>query len=71
MTCNVGGSERRFRFGSAAALAGASLLPGMKPIVRAVLISVAAINAITASVRYCPLNQALGRDSCHRTKQSV
>jgi len=64
MTCNVGGGERTMRFGAAALLASLAMLPRIGAGYRAILLGLAAVNATTAGLRYCPLNQAIGRGSC-------
>lgn len=63
MPCNVGHTERQVRFAVAGLLAAAGAATDNRT-ARSVLLALAAINALTAAARYCPLNQALGRGSC-------
>ncbi len=63
MKCNVGGGERKLRFGVAVCLTGAGTLLPVSRGLRALLLGAAAISAVTAGLRYCPLNRALGRSS--------
>lgn len=65
LTCNVGGLDRTLRGVAAIVLISAGLLiqfPGW--IFEAVLLILGAIAGLTALVRFCPLNQALGINTC-------
>lgn len=61
--CNVGGTERIVRFvlgiifvaGSFYSLSGAAQIIGY---------AIGVIALLTAITRYCPLNSAMGRNSC-------
>ena len=64
MQCNVGGSERILRFGVGAAALLAALFIEMSDGLRIALFVVAAVGFLTATVRFCPLNAVIGRNSC-------
>lgn len=64
MQCNVGGSERTLRFVVGAAALLAALFVEMSGGLRVALFVVAAIGIVTATVRFCPLNALIGRNSC-------
>ena len=63
MTRNVGSNERYVRLGAGiAAAAAATQTSGWQ---RAALGGVAAAGLATGLSRYCPINQAVGRDAFH------
>ena len=66
MKCNVGGADRTFRFVLGAALIGVGLFVEMSEGLRIAAFVAAGIAIITATVRYCPANAALGIDSCRK-----
>ena len=64
MTCNVGGLDRVIRVALGVVFL---LLAGFvieTTLWRIVLLVLAAVALVTAFVRYCPLNQALGLNTC-------
>ncbi len=68
LRCNVGGNERTARLagGIAAGVLAATLpLPG---VLRWIMAVAAGVSIATGATQYCPLNQALGRNSCRRKK---
>ena len=64
MPCNVGGSEKGARIGIGAALLGASVLVPMNKPLRIAAGTLGAIGVITGLTDYCPINQAVHRNSC-------
>jgi hypothetical protein len=66
MECNVGGADRAFRAGLGTALLSIGLAGSVESRWRAALIGVGSIALITAAARYCPLNAAVGVDTCTR-----
>jgi hypothetical protein len=62
--CNVGRTEQKIRLGAGAALLAAA---GFAPVSRKSRIAFAALGAaelITGAMRYCPVSQALGINTC-------
>lgn len=66
LKCNVGGTERSIRFGAGAALGGIGVLLPSSNLARYLLLGAAAISIVTATTRYCPLNDLLNRNTCDR-----
>lgn len=64
MKCNVGGSDRTFRFGLGAALLGVGSFVEMSASLRIASFVGAAIALGTAAARYCPANSLVGLDTC-------
>lgn len=64
MQCNVGGSERTIRFVVGAAALVAALFIETSGGLRVAMFVVAAIGFLTATVRFCPLNAVVARNSC-------
>lgn len=61
---NVGGLDRKMRIGlGAACLAGAAAVTA--PVWAVVLGAAGAGSLLSAASGYCPMNQALGRDTYH------
>jgi len=67
MKCNVGGSDRTFRFGLGAALFGVGSFVEMSASLRIASFVGAAIALGTAAARYCPANSLVGLDTCKVT----
>lgn len=67
MGCNVGGADRVLRVGCGTVLVSAGLATPREDPWRAVLIGAGSIALITAAARYCPLNAALGINTCAHT----
>lgn len=64
MTCNVGGIDRAIRAVLGVAFVLASLLLTMDTLWRVVLLLLAGVAFFTVVSRYCPLNAAIGLDTC-------
>lgn len=60
MKCNVGGIDRTGRFILGAVLLLAGLFAPVTMTWRIVLLAIAAIALVTATVRFCPANAILG-----------
>jgi hypothetical protein len=64
MQCNVGGFDSALRtLASVGALAFA-VTGRVNPAARALALVIAAVEALTVVTRHCPLNQALGINTC-------
>jgi hypothetical protein len=63
MSRNIGGDERTLRSAIGAALAAFALLADLQFGWAVLLFLAGIVLLLTALVRYCPLNAALGRDS--------
>jgi hypothetical protein len=64
LPCNVGRTEQKFRLGTGTALLAAA---AFAPVSRGLQIGLAAVGVaelITGSLRYCPVSQALGINTC-------
>lgn len=68
MECNVGGTERNVRLGIGAAATGAGLFLLHSTAARAAALTVGAIGLLTGLTHYCPVSQALGRNTCHQAE---
>ena len=75
MEPNVGGNDRtvRLALGTLAVLStvavvvyGGGLTGPLQAVVAGAMLVVAAVMFVTASVRRCPINALLGRDTCRR-----
>jgi hypothetical protein len=73
MECNVGGTDRYMRIGLGAvllvvgvlALAGGTAGESMAmTVLTTLVIAVGAVFLVTGAVRFCPINSALGIDTC-------
>lgn len=64
MKCNVGGADRTFRMATGTALAAGALLAPMSASSRLALLVPAGVAFFTAMTRYCPLNDAIGLNTC-------
>ncbi len=77
MECNVGGTDRYMRIGlgvvllvaGVLALAGGTAGAGLAMTVLTTLVmAVGAVFLVTGAVRFCPINSALGIDTCERSE---
>ncbi|WP_372619931.1 DUF2892 domain-containing protein [Falsiroseomonas sp.] len=68
MNCNVGGTDRVLRTVLGFGFLAAGLTAPMDRTLRAALLVLAGIGLTTAATRYCPLNAALGFDTCNRRR---
>lgn len=62
--CNVGRTEKKFRLGAGTALLAAA---AFAPVSRGWRIGFAVVGIaelVTGAIRYCPVNQAFGIDTC-------
>lgn len=70
MECNVGTTEQKLRVLAGLAIIGIGAYSNIKS-----LSLLGAIPIVTGMLRYCPINQALGYNSCtgeqHRVKSAV
>ncbi len=64
MTCNVGPRERIIRLASGMALGAVAAGKPMSTWKRIGLGAVAVAQIVTATTRYCPVNQLFGIDNC-------
>ncbi|MHC1764830.1 MAG: DUF2892 domain-containing protein [Verrucomicrobiia bacterium] len=71
MECNVGGLDRAIRIAVSTAALGFASSRVVNPGWRVALAAFAAGEAFTALSRYCPVNQALGIDTCHGDKAAL
>ncbi len=67
MKCNVGGWHRTLRLVAGTAALGIGLL-GLRGRRRALALGLGAVELTTGLSRYCPLNRALGINTCPATK---
>lgn len=70
MKCNVGGIDMAGRLIIGAVLLIAAFTVSMSTAWQTVLLVVAAIALVTGIIRYCPLNQMLGLNTCTGKKLS-
>jgi hypothetical protein len=69
LRCNVGRAEQNFRVGAGAALLATA---AFAPVSRGWRIGLAALGAaelITGALRYCPVSEALGINTCRQDEQ--
>lgn len=64
MKCNVGGWDRTWRLTSGAVLLAVGLFGPLRKRGRTAALSLGATQLLTGLTRYCPVNQALGIDTC-------
>ncbi len=64
MPCNVGGAERALRFLIGLAALATALFANVEGGWRIALFVVGGIGLATATLRFCPLNSLIGRNSC-------
>ncbi len=69
--CNVGGTDRTARIGFGAALLGAGILAPIGTPLRIVSAVLGTVGLVTGFSRYCPINQAMGRNTCPRVGAGV
>lgn len=66
MECNVGRWDRALRTAALAGTLAFGFLWRLKPAGRAATFALAGMEAFTVLTRYCPINQALGINTCQR-----
>ncbi len=72
MKCNVGGWDRTLRLASGLGVLGFGLLgPVERRTLRAAAVGLGAVQLLTGLSRYCPLNQALGVNTCDPTTRAA
>lgn len=64
MKCNVGGIDRISRILIGIVLLIVGFAAPFEMILRVAILAVAAIALVTAAVRFCPVNAALGLNTC-------
>lgn len=70
MKCNVGGLDRSLRFAVGTGALAAGLFAPLRTPWRLAAFALAATDLLTATTRYCPMNAALGVDTC-RSKARI
>lgn len=65
MHCNVGGIEKNVRLATGVASIFLGLFAPLRRGARISLLSLGAIEMVTALSGYCPVNQMIGRNSCN------
>jgi hypothetical protein len=65
MECNVGGVEKNVRLATGIASILLGMFAPLRRGARVSLVSLGAIEMVTALSGYCPLNQMIGRNTCH------
>ncbi len=68
MECNVGGADRAARAAAGAGLLTASALAEAGTGWKALMAGLGAIGVVTAAIRYCPVNELLGVDTCREPR---
>ena len=71
VACNVGGIDRTARIGFGAVLLGTGLLAPVGTPLRVASGVLGAVGLVTGLTRYCPVNQAMGRNTCERVGAGV
>jgi hypothetical protein len=66
MKCNVGGIDRGVRAVIGAGFLIAAIFATVDPAWRIAFAAIAAVAFFTVTTRYCPFNQLIGLDTCHR-----
>lgn len=66
MNCNVGSTERNIRLAGGLAVIGLGLFAPFNKAGRIAAVSIGAAEVITGLTRYCPVNHALGINTCKR-----
>lgn len=69
MKCNVGGIDRTGRIVIGIVLLAIGLMVPMDTLWQVVLLVLAAIALVTAVVRFCPVNAAIGLNTCEQAKE--
>jgi hypothetical protein len=64
MECNVGGWDRTLRATLLGAAIGLGTRPSLHPLLRVASAVAAAMAAFTVVTQYCPINHALGINTC-------
>lgn len=65
VVCNVGGTDRATRIGIGTALLSTGLFAPIGKPLKVISGVLGAVGLVTGLTRYCPMSQALGRDTCH------
>jgi len=68
MKCNVGGIDRRLRFGLGSGALAFALLRPMQKRARLATLIFGASELLTATARYCPISQMLGVNTCKKQR---
>ena len=71
MECNVGGADRTVRIIAAVVLLAAAVFADVGTGWRMLLALLGLIAAVTALVRYCPLNRMIGLNTCKQSPTSL
>lgn len=66
MKCNVGAMDRALRAVVGTGFLIAAIFATVHPAWRIAFATIAAVAFFTVATRYCPLNQLIGLDTCHR-----
>jgi hypothetical protein len=64
MNCNVGGTDRTIRLAAGVTALGLGLFGPMSRTGRIIALTVGASALFSGITRYCPINQALGINTC-------
>jgi hypothetical protein len=67
MKCNVGGWDRNIRYAVGTGALAAGLFAPISRGWRMAAFALATSELLTATTRYCPLNQMLGINTCERS----
>ena len=68
LPCNVGGTDKALRTGLGVGLVAVGYFAPLPALWGIVIYAGAVIALLTAFLNYCPLNQALSRDTCARSE---
>lgn len=71
MKCNVGGIDRGVRTVVGTVFVAAAVFAEVQPAWRIAFVAIAAVAFFTVATRYCPLNQLIGLDTCHRENKRL
>jgi hypothetical protein len=65
-TCNVGGADKALRLNIGIIALATAMFAPLDRVKRGVAFAVAAVSVTTALTGFCPLNELLDIDTCHR-----